>query len=172
MGLTLAILGVILSLSMAWNSTKIPIYGALIAKKSYTKLNKLFNLTFTQSTCVNFGLHILLYTVIILVYDRTLFGVKIEEKIIDLYSLSFMMIAFFMNHVLGSIAVYLRCHKKEPLLINSISYGLLSSLSALYFGHIFGIQGITFSYCIISIVITIWGIKIFYSKKNEWQKHS
>lgn len=172
MGLTLAILNVILSLSIAWNSTKIPIYGVLIAKKKYTKLNKLFKLTFTQSTCVNLGLNILLFTVIILIYNRTLFSVNLKDKIIDLYSLSFMMIAFFMNHVLGSIAIYLRCYKKEPLLINSISYGLLSSLSTIFIGHFYGIQGITFSYCIISIGVTVWAIRIFYSKKNKWQNLS
>lgn len=168
MGLTLAILNVVLSVSIAWNSTKIPIYSELIANKNYDKLDNLFNITFLKSTFVNFLAHLFLIIILLFVFEYNFFGLVFSDRVIEFTPFMFLIIAFFMNHVLGSIAIYLRCHKKEPLLLNSITYGFLSSLSTVYFGSIYGVEGITLSYAIISIFITLWGIIIFFQKKKLW----
>ena len=79
-----------------------------------------------------------------------------------------MMIPLFINQFVSSWATYLRCHKQEPFLINSISAGIACCLSTLLLGKWFGVLGVTGGYCFITIALMPWGYWIYKTKKNEW----
>jgi len=55
MGMTLAALNGILSLSLAWITTKVPLFSGLIAQENYSKLDYIFNKTLKQSSLINLG---------------------------------------------------------------------------------------------------------------------
>jgi len=79
-----------------------------------------------------------------------------------------MMITIFLNQYVFSWATYLRCHKKEPLLVMSVVNALLCSLSIILMQKYYGLIGITFGYCIITFFTLIWTYSIFKNKKKKW----
>ena len=173
MGITLAILNSIFALSFSWISTKNPVFSGLIAQKKYKTLDVLFDRTLLQSSLFNaFGL--IGFFIIIFVFR--LFEIKMGEKnfadrFLSFLPMLFMMISILLNHIIGSWASYLRCHKKEPMLIHSIVYGSLSILSTITLGLYFGVLGITAGYALITFCMTFWAYYIFKTKKQEWHKN-
>lgn len=170
MGMTLSLLNAVLALSFAWVSTKIPIFSGYIAQRDFLKLDKLFNKTFKQSSVVNFVAMTGMFLVIFFIryLDVTLANKKLGNKFLAYLPLLFMMISFYMNHIIGAWAVYLRCHKKEPMLVHSLTYGALSCASTVILGKYFGVIGITSGYCFISSTFAIWAYFIFNMKKKQW----
>jgi len=168
MGMTLTAMNGISSLSMSWISTKSPTFSRLIALKNYQELDRLFNKTLRQLSIVNFTL-ILIF--ISLIYVLNLLNLPIANRFLNATPLVFLCLVTFANQFTFSWATYLRCHKKEPFLINSIVIGLLCASSTLILGKYFGLWGIVSGYSVISILIGLpWGYYIFKTKKLEWHK--
>ena len=170
MGMTLSILNAILAFSFAWVSTKIPIFSGFIAQKKYIELDRLFMKTFIQSSIVNFCAMVALFILIFCLryFNIILSSKPLSDKFLPYLPLIFMMISFFINHIIGAWAVYLRCHKKEPLLVHSLVYGGLSSISTVILGKYYGVNGITIGYCLIAFILCIWAYNIFLTKKKLW----
>lgn len=170
MGMTLAVLNGITSLSMSWMSTKVPLYSNLIALKKYLKLDSIFNKTLKQSTFINASALIFMFMIIFIIrhYNLKMNGMYLGDRFLNYLPMLLMMVPIFMNQYISSWGTYLRCHKKEPFLLLSIITGLLCSLSTILMGKYFGIMGITSGYCLITVITLIWGYTIFKKKKNEW----
>lgn len=173
MGMTLSILNAVLALSFAWVSTKIPVFSGYIAKQDFLQLDKLFNRTFIQSSFVNFfAMSVIFFTIFCVRYFDIVLGEKrLGDKFLPYLPLFFMIVSFFMNHIIASWAIYLRCHKKEPMLVHSLVFGALSCTSTILLGKYYGVMGITVGYCVITIAVTFWAYYIFTTKKNQWHKN-
>lgn len=166
MGMTLAVLTGIFSLSFSWMSTKVPVYSGLIAQKKYIELDFLFNKTLKQSSAIN-GLGLM--TFIILVYGLRSFNVPLGNRFLPYFPLILMMIPIFINQFVASWSTYLRCHKREPFLIPSIVGAVATSLSTVFLGKYFGVVGMTMGYCLITFFAGfVWGLIIFRTKKTLW----
>ena len=170
MGMTLTVLNAIQALSLSWLNTKVPLYSKLIALKDYIQLDRIFNQTLKQMTTVCFTL---LSTMFIGIWFlRTLNigfnGNLIGDRFLDYLPMLLMIIPLFINQFINSWATYLRCHKQEPFLINSICAGIACSLSTFILGNHFGLYGITIGYCCITIACMPWGYWIYKTKKIEW----
>jgi len=169
MGMTLAALGGISSLSMSWISTKVPSISQLIALKNYNILDELFDKTLKQLSLLNFLLLIFFAGV---VYTFTIFNIPIYKRFLPIAPLSLLCLVTFANQFIFSWATYLRCHKQEPFLINSIVGGILCALSTVILGNYFGLEGIVWGYFAITYVIGLpWGYYLFITKKSEWHKN-
>lgn len=170
MGMTLTVLNAIFSLAFSWISTKVPVFSSLIAQKDYKQLDKLFNKTLIQSAVLNFfGLMMFIGLIFIFRYfELKIAGKNLADRFLPFLPMFFMMIPILLNHVVGSWATYLRCHKKEPLLIQSIVIGCLCCISTIVLGNYFGVMGITLGYMLLTMVGFIWTYFIFIDKKKEW----
>ena len=85
--------------------------------------------------------------------------------------LTLLAISTFANQFVSALAIYLRCHKKEPFLIFSIVLAILTTGSTLVLGKYFGVLGITFGFCFLSVFVSlIWAIIIFKNKKQMWHQ--
>lgn len=172
MGITLAALNGIQSLSTSWLSTKIPLYSKLIALKYYIELDIIFNKTLKQMIFICGALLIILFSglQIINISNFTIENINLRDRFLPNLPMLFMIISLFINQFTNSWATYLRCHKKEPFLINSVVSGICCCLSTIILGHYWGVLGITSGYCIIIVLSSSWGLYIYISKKNEWHK--
>lgn len=170
MGSTLAALNGILSLSLAWINTKVPLFSKLIAQKKYSDLDMNFNLALKQSLGINVFLLIFFLFIIILlnILHININSKPLRSRFLDFLPLFFMIIPIILNHIVASWATYLRCHKKEPFLLNSIVSGILCTFSTIFLGKQFGVNGMTFGYMLICILIFPWSYYIFLTKKQEW----
>lgn len=170
MGMTLAVLNGIQALSLSWISTKVPLFSGLIAQKQYHQLDTIFNRTLKQSVFIN-GLGLVTMFLLVLLIRQNQFvigGMDLGGRFLPYLPMALMMIPLFINQFVAAWATYLRCHKQEPFLINSIVAGILCCLSTVLLGKYFGVLGITGGYCLITFLLSFWGYWIFKNKKNEW----
>lgn len=170
MGMTLAALNGILSLSLSWMTTKIPLFSGLIAQKQYSSLDMIFNRTLRQSVFINATALLLMIVVVgcIKHFHIVIGGIYLGNRLLDYIPMILMMIPIFINQIVNSWALYLRCHKQEPFLINSIVNGGLCCLSTFFLGKYFGVLGLTSGYCFITLIMSIWGYYIYITKKRLW----
>jgi O-antigen/teichoic acid export membrane protein len=170
MGMTLTALTGIQSLSYSWTSTKVPTYSGMIEMKRYGQLDNLFNRTLHQAVGINACCLLLFFFVIFAIrqFHLIIFGMYLGDRFLPYLPLAMMMIPEFANQFITAWATYLRCHKKEPFLINSAVTGILCCLSTVGLGKLFGVNGITIGYCAITLAITPWAYYIFITKKKQW----
>jgi O-antigen/teichoic acid export membrane protein len=170
MGMTMTVLNSIMALSFSWMTTKVPVFSKLIAKKEYIHLDILFNKTLIQSTLLNI---IALLVFFIVIFSLRYFNLKIEgfniaDRFLDYLPMFFMIVPILLNHITSSWATYMRCHKKEPLLVQSLVIGFFCSISTIVLGKYFGVTGLTFGYMLITMISFIWIYFIYKKKKKEW----
>ena len=121
MGMTLAAINGISAFSQSWINTKIPLWSKLIALKDYFELDRVFKTTMRQVSIVCLGL-ILIFVVGIAWLKA--FKIPLGYRFLNWLPLILMLIPLFLNQWTAGWATYLRCHKKEPFLLNSIVGGL------------------------------------------------
>lgn len=170
MGMTLTALNGIQALSISWMTTKVPLYSYLIAKKDYSQLDNIFNKTLKQSVFIN---GFLLFAMLVTIggirnWQITIGNVDLGNRFLPYLPLLLMMIPLFINQFVSSWAIYLRCHKQEPFLINSICAGITCCLSTVLMGKYLGVLGVTGGYCLITLLFLPWGYRIYKTKKYEW----
>ena len=170
MGMTLAALTGIQALSYSWTSTKVPTYSGMIAMKRYSELGQLFGRTLRQSVFINACCLALFFAVVFSIrqFHITVFDLYLGDRFLPALPLLLMMIPEFINQYISAWGTYLRCHKQEPYLINSVVTGILCCLSTVGLGHLFGVMGITTGYCLITVAITPWAYHIYTTKKRQW----
>lgn len=166
MGITLAVLNGILTVSLSWINTKIPLFSSLIAKKEYSSLDVVFNKTVKQSSLIN---GICLVILILGVFIMRKIGISFGNRFLPLLPLILLSLTTFVNQFVSALATYLRCHKKEPFMYFSIVLGGLTAISTLVFGKLYGVIGITIGYSFITIFFSLtWAVVIFRKKKALW----
>jgi O-antigen/teichoic acid export membrane protein len=170
MGMTLAVLNGIQAFSMSWLNTKVPLYSKLIALKNYHQLDTIFNKTLKQMALVCCVLLAIMFAGIFIIRQT---GIKLGnnylgDRFLDYIPMILMMVPLFINQYVNSWATYLRCHKQEPFLVNSISGGILCCLSTVFLGKYCGVLGITGGYCLITLGLMPWGYYIYKTKKRKW----
>ena len=170
MGMTIAVLNAILMFTLSWVTTKVPVFSGLIAKREFKQLDKLFNHTLLQSTVLNIISLVSFFSLIFMLryFNITIGGKQFGDRFLPYLPMLFMMIPILLNHVLAAWATYLRCHKKEPMLVQSVVIGILCTLSTVLLGRNFGIIGITSGYMLITVLSFIWTYFIFQTNKKEW----
>lgn len=171
MGMTLSVLNAIQAFSMSWLNTKVPLFSGLIELKDYQQLDYKFSLMLKQMSLICLALLVaMLGGVWFLRYFNIGFRDQLlGDRFLDYIPMVLMMIPLFANIFISSWATYLRCHKQEPLLINSIVMGILCCVSTFFLGSKFGLYGITIGYCSLTTFVSFpWGYKVYKNKKIEW----
>lgn len=172
MGMTLQALNAIQAISFSWLNTKVPLYSSLIALKDYLTLDSTFNKMLKQMLVVSV---FLLISFFLLVVGLRITEIKIgdgilADRFLPLLPLFILSISVYLQQYTNSWATYLRCHKKEPFLINSVCAAVAYGVSTLVFGNLYGLYGIVVSYIIIKFLFFPWGYWIFKTKKREWHE--
>lgn len=170
MGMTISALNGVQALALSWIKTKVPTMSMYIAQKEYKQLDTLFYRTFKQMMLVG-TFTLLSFVVVIFViqyYNISPFGLEIGNRFLPFFPLCLMTWSVFTMMPINSWATYLRCHKKEPLLINSIVMGILCCLSTYFFGIYYGLMGMTIGFALLRIVSLVWIYSVFKKKKYEW----
>jgi len=171
MGMTVSVLSSIQAFAFSWQNTKIPLYSGFIALRQFDELDNMFNKTMKQMMGVSMVLISMFYFGIwFLSVTKLKIGNSIlADRFLEFLPLTFMVIPMIINQYVSSWATYLRCHKQEPFLANSIVIGTLSCISTFLFGKLFGLYGITIGYCCITVFVALpWSYYIFIKKKEEW----
>ena len=170
MGMTMAALGGIQSLTQSWINTKIPKISGLIAQQDYKTLDILFAKTFKQMLLI--GSSAILFFVFVVYFIQSneiiFLEMNIGNRFLPIIPLCLMAWSSWTMIPINCWATYLRCHKKEPLLLNSVVVGILCCISTVGLGNLYGLYGMTIGFSLLRVVSLTWIYTIYKNKKEEW----
>ena len=173
MGMTMGLLNQIQTFSMSWINTKVPRMSGLIALKDYVTLDRLFNTTQKQmvGVCIVLVCLMFLGVWVLDISQLTIGNSVLSERFLDLIPLLLMTLPLVRNIYVFSWATYLRCHKKEPYLKNSVVCAVLCVISILTIGRHYGLYGLVGGYCVIQMALMPWAYNIYVAKKKEFHEN-
>lgn len=166
MGVSTKVSGIIYTLSMAWISTKVPYYGALVSKKEHNKLKSLAIKGTTQA--VFMGIIFSLMALLLLSVIEN-FVPRYRGRILPLCFVGILCGASILNVITSSIACYLRAHKEEPLMIVSIIVAICSALVSFYTSIYHNANIMSLGYLLVIMFISVpLHYYVFVKKQREW----
>ncbi len=166
MGMTLAALNGILSLTLSWTSTKIPFWSGFIAREEYDCLNRSYSETLKNSSIVCMACLFVFWSFLAVLdyYDFSFYGRFLPIGLSIILGL-----AIFFNNIINIWATYLRCHKREPFLIQALVVGTLCAVSTILCGKYIGVRGVVIGFTSIVVLISFpLSYHIFKSKCKEY----
>jgi hypothetical protein len=165
MGLSLALMGAIGTIALAWVATKTAPFGVLIARKEYGELDRLFFPCLWQSLTLVCIACSLVWGVSWLLQSAHF---PIGSRLLPPLPLGFLALAAVANHVVFAEAIYLRAHKQEPLLVLSVGVACLLAVSLGLVAKPFGAAGMMLCYFLICTVAMGMATGIFRAKRRQW----
>jgi O-antigen/teichoic acid export membrane protein len=150
MGMTLALFTAVSSLGAAWLAPRVPQFGMMAAQKRYAEMDRLFwRLTIIVTIISILGAMAISLLVFTLNYYDSFFARRLLPT---LPTVLFLITAIIQTAALP-MSVYLRAHKKEPLLFLSIFSGSLVGLSTWLLGKQYSALGMAVGYLTISAIL-------------------
>ena len=170
MGISLSAVMQLSGIVLAWMSTKATPFGILVARNDTAELDRLFFRTLRQSLALLAGgAAFLLAFVIALPHLSSRLGSRIEPWPVFLL----LLLTALSAHVVQSEALYLRAHKVEPFLVQSVVIALATFGSILLAVRRWGTLGISMAYfLILGVAGLISATLIFSGMRRKWKSES
>lgn len=166
MGMSLSVANAIQNTSMAWISTKVPLYGSLIKKKKYNQLDNIY-LNSTKHG-ITFALFLSIFAIIFIYFIKIYFP-SYGDRILSVESIAALFFANIINIKIFSIAGYLRAHKEEPFLINSLVTAFVMVIVSWYCARYLSVEILCYSIAAINLFIGLpMAFFIFKKKRIDW----
>jgi len=170
MGMTMQALNSLMALTQSWINTKVPRLSALIAQKKYKELDILFITTMKQMLSIGTFL-MFAFIIAIFALQHIVILYRFSERFLPMLPLVLMCWACWTMFPINCWATYLRCHKKEPLLVNSVVVGILCCISTVGLGNLYGLYGMVIGFACLRFVSLTWIYCIYKKKKYEWHNN-
>ena len=166
MGMSLSLANALQAVSVSWINTKAAPFGSMIARKEYSALDGLFFRAVRQSLAV-----CVLGAIVICAADFYLNRAHIAfaHRLLDPLSLGLLLLVIILNIMVFAQALYLRAHKQEKFLLNSVLGALLTALSAYFLGKHWGALGMVSGNLAIGLLIGLpLGTYTFIKYRRLW----
>lgn len=150
MGMSLSVSNALSSVAIAWINTKAAPFGTMIARKEYSKLDNLFFLALKQASLV---CAIGALVVWIGAFYLNWAHFSAANRLLDPLSLGILLLTTLLNVVVFAEALYLRAHKQEKFLLNSVLGAVLVGCSTYFLGRSYGALGIVTGSLLIGVIL-------------------
>lgn len=158
LGMALTVFAAISTIGMSWVNAKAPNFTMHIARGERCELNALFKALFIRSIV---AVALLSAGVVLAVWYLSQIGAVLVMRIASPDILAVLAVVTIVNSMVFAMAIYMRAHREEPMLIQSIVVGLMIS-GIVYFGSKIGIFIMMFLYMLVSILVSLpWTIRLF-----------
>jgi hypothetical protein len=166
MGLSMSIVMQVSAMMLAWMTTKAAPFGNLIAKRNRQELDRMFFRTLRQSLVLFAGMAVL---VLIGVLAMPYIYPKISRRIEDWPIFLLLLLTALSSHIVQSEAIYLRAHKCEPFLVQSIVIAACTAGSVVLLAKTSGALGVSLAYfAVLGVAGVISATTIFKTKRSQW----
>lgn len=126
-GLSMAVCTAVFGIANIWMTIIIPKINMLVSQKKYEILDPIFKKHLILSI-VTYILGIIVLFITITVFKEY---VPFGERLVSPFSLMIISIGWLLQIIVNSLALYMRAHKEEPLVIPSLVSGIYVSLITL-----------------------------------------
>lgn len=168
MGMSLSLVNALQAVAIAWLNTKAAPFGALVARKQYGELDHLFFRTLRQAVGVFVaGSAAVALGLLYLNYEHLRFA----DRLLSPICVIGMLLSTAINVVVFGEALYLRAHKQEKFLMNSILSALLVAPSTYFLGKYYGAAGMVVGNLAIGIFMGLpFGTYVFWKYRKLWHQ--
>jgi O-antigen/teichoic acid export membrane protein len=164
MGMSINIAGYLWTVVLAWMSTKATPFGQMIARGEFDRLDRSFFRTLWQAVAV---LGVLVLACMFGVFAIQHILPKVAARMVSPSLFVLLLLTSLSTLVVQSEALYLRAHKREPFLMQSLVVAGLTLFGVLILVPRWGVAGSTVTYFISSGVIAIASATVIFRK---WRK--
>jgi O-antigen/teichoic acid export membrane protein len=166
MGMSLTLASAVFFVGTSLLTTKMPRYGALIARRDFKELDAQFFPAMWRA----FGVMALGATALLGgTFLLRAIGHRWSERLLEPLPFAILLATLLINTLFFAEAVYLRAHKQEPLLGIFIASGIAVAACALTLGRMYGPTGMMLGYFFTTLVISVGGgTWVFVRKRREW----
>jgi hypothetical protein len=168
-GMTLALTNGLLTATTAWLSSQAPLFGQLIATRSYDQLDRVFVRSLRSSFWLVLVVGCAIAAIVVMLARL---HHPLAERVLPPGPFALFVAATVVNHVIFAMAIYLRAHRREPLMLSSVIGAVTTPILVAYVGHRAGVTAIAASY--LSVTVLGLGITaaIFLSRVRAWHMDS
>jgi len=166
MGMTTKIIDAMSTVCASWMGTKAAPFGALIARRQFAELDRVFFRTLKQS-----------YAVLLLgcaAFVAILAGLihlhhPFSSRLLGLLPTCLLLGNALMGILVNAEAVYLRSHKQEPFMWLSVVSAFLTGTIAYVAGRYLGPTGVALGYFLLSLFFGVGAYTyVFRKKRRAW----
>lgn len=168
-GMTLTLTNGLLTVTTAWLNSQAPFFGKLIATRSYAQLDREFVRSLRSSLLVVLGLGAAM-SVAVLTLDRL--HHPLAQRLLPPGAFVLFVAATVTNHVIFAMAVYLRAHRREPLMLTSVAGAVATPIAVSYVALHAGITAIATTYLALTVLGLLVTAAIFASRSRAWRVDS
>jgi hypothetical protein len=166
MGMTISVCGTLTSLAIAWMNTKAAPMGRLIALRDFAGLDHMFFLALKQSMAAAV---LASAAVWITLYALRMHHVPFSLRLLPPKPLALLLLTTIANIFVFAEALYLRAHKQEKFMVNSILGALWMAPATLLLGRWYGAYGIAIGYFLCTLAIGVGlGTATFVKYRRLW----
>jgi hypothetical protein len=168
MGLSMSVVTQMSAMMLAWMTTKAAPFGSLIAKRDIQQLDRQFFRALRQSLSLFIGgAGLILFGVLLAPYIMPKLSQRIENWPVFLL----LLLTALSSHVVQSEAIYLRAHKCEPFLIQSILIATSTAASVVVLAKVSGALGVSLAYfAVLGVAGLVSATAIFLTKRSQWAR--
>lgn len=160
LGLALTIFSAVSTVGISWITAKVPDFAAHIARHERSALNTLFDHQLRRTVVVTLVCSL---AVMAAVYVGGLFIPKVLDRLPPLYSLLLLAAVTVANALVFAMAAYMRAHKEEPLLFQSIVSAALIGAGVLVAAH-HSLQATVAAYAVTMLFVSLPWCALLYAK--------
>jgi hypothetical protein len=166
LGMSLTLASAVFFIATSLLTTKMPRFGELIARRDFKELDaQFFPAMFRAFGVMAMGAIALLGGT----YFLRAIGHRWSERLLDPLPFGIMLATLLINTLFFAEAVYLRAHKREPLLGVFVASGIAVATCAFTLGRMYGATGMMLGYFVSTLVISVGGgTWVFARKRREW----
>ena len=167
MGMTLQMVNGVQLIAMAWVSTRVPRYGMLIARGDYGMLDRLW----LSNSVVSLGIAALGSAAIwVFVYLLNLSGWPFATRMLPPGPTLLFVAGAIFAQITQCLVVYLRAHKREPILVLNVVMCATAGLLVWTLGRRFGAMGAATANIIQMSVTLLWMLFIWRHYREVWHR--
>jgi hypothetical protein len=166
MGMSLMIVTAITMFAQTWMTTRAVDFGALVASRSFERLDRVFRQTVLQST----GAMVFVALVFIGALEilRRLHN-PLATRVLPRLPLLLLVVAMLMAHLVNCMATYLRAFKREAFLGIFIPMAAVTAAGSLLVARAYSVLGMMITLAASVLVIGIGaGSVVFARRRHEW----
>ena len=169
MGITLSASTALLGTAYAWQQTKSPELGKLVAMKRWQELDATFFRVFWQSFGVVVCGAVAGWGLIALLQVHHPLG----NRFIPASQVALLLAAASVNTLVSGFAVYLRAHKKDPFMALSLVIAAIQGIATWYLGMRYSSLGVSSGFLLVSLVVGLPAAYLIWSHcRTTWHADS
>jgi hypothetical protein len=166
MGMSLAIANSMGAVGISWISTKAAPFGSLIAKREFHVLDRLFFRSVWQSLFLCVGGSVVVWCIDM---EMVHLGLPFANRLLPPFTLAILFANMCGNQAVASMGIYLRAHKQEKFLLNSILGAVAIGAATVTIGRWYGAIGMALSQLVGTLIIGLGhGGYIFQRYRRIW----